>query len=400
MRRAPARPAVTAIAAPGRRGYDRCMAMRFDLCDLPDGAATLRAEVRDFLAGELIGGPNGQPAMLARSWNGIDGEFSKKLGARGWIAMTWPKRYGGHERSALERVVVLEELLAAGAPVAAHWIADRQSGPLLLKFGTEELRTRILPGIARGETFFCIGMSEPGSGSDLASVRTRAVPGERDGVKGWIVNGTKVWTTMAQHAHYMIALVRTSGAPEDRHAGLSQLLVDLSDDGVTVSPIVNLAGDAEYNEVSFVDAFVPEAMLIGSEGKGWEQVMSELAYERSGPERYLSSIQLVKELVRAAGPEPDDRVAAALGRLAAHLAMLQAGASPNLEAAVVKEVGVGFEQEIPDIVHAITDVAPLLGGAALDRVMAYTTQVAPSFSLRGGTREIVRGIIARGLGLR
>lgn len=381
--------------------------MRFELCDLPDGAAALRAEVRDFLAAELAG----EPAMLARSWNGIDGDFSRKLGARGWISMTWPKQYGGHERTALERVVVLEELLAAGAPVAAHWIADRQSGPLLLKFGTEDQRQRILPSIARGETFFCIGMSEPGSGSDLASVRTRAVASERNGVRGWTVNGTKVWTTMAQHAHYMIALVRTSGKPEDRHAGLSQLLIDLSDDAVTVSPIVNLAGDAEYNEVAFEDAFVPETMLIGGEGQGWSQVMSELAYERSGPERYLSSIRLFIELVRAAGPEPDDRAAAAIGRLAAHLAslremslsvaaMLQAGDNPDLEAAIVKEVGVGFEQEIPDIVHAVTDVAPLLDGDALGRVMAYTTQVAPSFSLRGGTREIVRGIIARGLGLR
>jgi alkylation response protein AidB-like acyl-CoA dehydrogenase len=306
---------------------------------------------------------------------------------------------------------VLEELLAAGAPVSAHWIADRQSGPLLLRFGTEAMRRDILPGIARGETYFCIGMSEPNSGSDLASVRTRAVPETRDGVPGWIVNGTKVWTTMAQHAHYMIALVRTSGSADDRHAGLSQLLIDLSNPAVTVRPIVNLAGDAEYNEVSFVDAFVPETMLIGNEGEGWAQVMSELAYERSGPERYLSSMQLFVELVRAAGPEPDDRAAAAIGRLAAHLAslrdmslsvaaMLQAGRSPDLEAALVKEVGVGFEQEIPDIVHAVMDSSPRLGGSDLERVMAYTAQVAPSFSLRGGTREIVRGIIARGLGLR
>src|SRR5881392_4063357 len=155
---------------------------RFDLCELPPETRALREEVRDFLRAEL---GDRAPVRRAHSWGGFDREFSRKVGARGWIGMTWPKTYGGHERSFLERYVVMEEMLAAGAPVSAHWIADRQSGPLLLRFGTEEQRQTLLPRIARGECFFCIGMSEPGSGSDLASVRTRGH--KVDG--GWRVSG-------------------------------------------------------------------------------------------------------------------------------------------------------------------------------------------------------------------
>src|SRR5438093_6678857 len=163
---------------------------RFDLCELAPSSRALREEVRDFRPAER---GDAAPVRRAHSWGGFDREFSRKMGARGWIAMTWPKRYGGHERSALERYVVLEEMLAAGAPVGAHWIADRQSGPLLLRFGTEAQRQRFLPAITRGELAFAIGMSEPDSGSDLASIRTRAVPA--DG--GYVVNGTKVWTSNA-----------------------------------------------------------------------------------------------------------------------------------------------------------------------------------------------------------
>lgn len=192
----------------------------------------LRAEVRDFLAVELA---DRRPRDRARTWTGFDAEFSRKMGARGWIGMTWPKEYGGQDRSALERYVVLEEMLAAGAPVAAHWIADRQSGPLLLKVGTEEQRRTLLPRIAAGECYFCIGMSEPDSGSDLAAVRTRAVPVPG----GFRVNGTKLWTTYAHKSHYMLLFCRT-GDGDDRHDGTSQLLVDLNTPGITIRPIEDL----------------------------------------------------------------------------------------------------------------------------------------------------------------
>jgi alkylation response protein AidB-like acyl-CoA dehydrogenase len=380
-------------------------AFHFALHDLPPEARALREEVREFLRQELR---DRSPLDRAPSWGGFDREFSRRVGARGWIGMTWPKRYGGHERSALERYVVMEEMLAAGAPVSAHWIADRQSGPMLLRFGTEAQRRRFLPPIARGELAFAIGMSEPDSGSDLASLRTRAekVPG------GYRVNGTKVWTSNAHRSDYMIATFRTHVDPANKHAGLSQFLVDTQTPGVAISPIIDLTGQHHFNEVVFQDAFVPDDLLVGEEGAGWKQVTNELAFERSGPERYLSSMALVVELVRAVGPEPSERAAIALGRLVAHMAtlrqmslsvaaMLQAGENPNLEAAVVKDVGTVFEQEIPEVAHALLGAEPTLtGGDNLQRVLAYLVQQAPSFSLRGGTREVLRGIIARGLGLR
>lgn len=370
-------------------------------------AEVLRREVREFLAAELA---DRTPLERAESWNGVSAAFSRRLGERGWISMTWPKRYGGHERSAFERYVVIEEMLAAGAPVGAHWIADRQSGPTILRFGSEAQRQDILPRIARGECYFCIGMSEPGSGSDLASVRTKAVP--TDG--GYRIDGAKLWTTNAHNAHYMILLCRTErGEASDRHGGMSQFLIDLTTPGITIRPVLVPTGEHHFNEVVFDNVQVPAEALLGAEGDGWKQVMSELAYERSGPERFLSSFTLYKALVAAAGPEPSERVAVAIGRLAARFitlrrmsrsvaGALQAGADPSLQAAIVKDLGALLEQEIPEVANDLLDLEPTLTGAADDPavLLGYTMMHAPSFSLRGGTREILRGIIARGLGLR
>lgn len=382
-------------------------ALTFVPCDLPPAAEALRAEVRAFLTEELAGYP---ASKRAHSWVGFDAEFSRKLGARGWLGMTWPAPWG-RDASALERYVVIEELLAAGAPVAAHWIAERQSGQLLLRFGTAEQRERILPGIVAGESYFCIGMSEPDSGSDLASIRSKAV--RTDG--GWIVNGRKVWTTYAQKSHYMIALLRTGEAGESRHAGTTQFLIDLSSPGVEVRPIRNMIGDEEFNEVTFDDVFVPDAMMVGGEGDGWRQVTAELAFERSGPDRFLSAFALIVELVRFASALPPDMAASAqmaIGRLYAHLATLRAlsisvatrldaGEEPTLEASVVKDLGVTFEQSIPEIAQQILGLAPRIdGGSEFEKSLAYVQQACVSFSLRGGTTEIMRGVIARGLGLR
>ncbi|MFA5538359.1 MAG: acyl-CoA dehydrogenase family protein [Gemmobacter sp.] len=365
----------------------------------------LRAEVRAFLRDTL--GPDYNAIDRARSWMGFDAGFSRALGERGWLGMTLPRRYGGHERSALERYVVVEELLAAGAPVAAHWIADRQSAPTILNFGTEAQRKEILPRVAAGTCFFCIGMSEPDSGSDLASARTRALP--VDG--GFRINGTKVWITYGHEAHYMILFCRT-GTMEDRHGGTSQLLVDLKTPGIAISPIHDIAGEHHFNEVSFQDVFLPESALIGRLGEGWKQVTGELAFERSGPDRFLSSFTLITELIRILGTAPDAASRRAVGRLAAHLMVLRhmsqsvagllaRGENPMLQATIVKDLGALLEQEIPEIARTLAPHAPPHDDhATFATVFARTLLAAPSFSLRGGTREILRGIIARGLGLR
>lgn len=370
-----------------------------------DAAEGLRREVREFLAEQLEGC---SPVARARSWSGYDAQFSRAVAARGWLGMTWPPEYGGRGRSMAERYVVIEEMLAAGAPVAAHWFADRQTGPLLLKFGTEEQKRTILPAIASGDCFTCIGMSEPDAGSDLAAIRTRAVPVEG----GWTVNGTKLWTTHAQGSQLMILFCRTSGSSQDRQHGTSQLLVDLALPGITIRPIRDISGATHFNEVSFEDVFVPATALIGREGEGWTQVMSELAYERSGPERFLSSFTLLVELVRLLQEQRNPVAEQAVGRLVSHLivlrhlsravaTLLEEGADAQVQAAVVKDLGAVFEQEIPEIAQALVECElDLASERPFPSVLAHLVLNAPSFSLRGGTREILRGIIARSLGLR
>src|SRR5690606_18340615 len=293
-----------------------------DLTFIPDEDEALRAPVRRFLEDTL----HGMPAdRRARSWMGFDADFSRALAERGWLGLTLPKAYGGAGRGPFSRFVVSEELLASGAPVSAHWIADRQSGPLILKYGTEEQKHFYLPRISRAEAFFCIGMSEPGSGSDLASVRTRATRTDN----GWLLNGSKIWTTNAHRSHYMIALVRTSGSPDDRQKGLSQFIIDLSAPGVTVRPISDLAGDAHFSEVFFDNVELSEDQLIGNEGDGWKQVNAELAFERSGPERLYSSMVLIESWLaflrsQAADGTPRAQDTELLGSMLSHLGTLRA----------------------------------------------------------------------------
>jgi len=294
--------------------------------------------------------------------------------------------------------------------VAAHWIAERQSGPLILRFGTETQKSFFIPRICRAEAFFCIGMSEPDIGSDLASVRSRATRVEG----GWKLNGTKLWSTHAHQSHYMIALFRTSGTIDDRHRGLSQFMIDLAAPGVIVSPIRDLTGDEHFAEVTFDSVIVADDALIGTEGAGWTQVNSELAYERSGPERFLSNQALANEWRTWLGAADECRSedVATVGRLLARLAVLRslsvsltdkllAGVDLVTEAALMKDIGTGFEQEIPELVGNSLAADPRAHiSASLVATLAFATMIAPSYSLRGGTREILRGIIARGIGLR
>jgi alkylation response protein AidB-like acyl-CoA dehydrogenase len=252
-------------------------------------------------------------------------------------------------------------------------------------------------------------MSEPNSGSDLASVATRATRNDR----GWLLDGQKIWTTNAYRSHYMIALARTSGNPGDRHKGLSQLIVDLSLPGITVRPIRDLTGDQHFCEVFFDQVQLPEDALIGEEGAGWEQVTAELAFERSGPERIYSSLVLLDEWIEflRAG-NSNATTTALLGKLMSQLGVYRAmtqsvtrklaeGGSPVVEAALVKDLGTEFEQMLPVLVADALVATPTANlPPLLRRTLAYISQISPSFSLRGGTREILRGMIARGLGLR
>jgi len=368
---------------------------------IPSYAQAIRAEVRAFLAATL---PPRPAAVRARTWTGWDADFSRALARQGWVGLTMPTDLGGAGLTPWHRFVLVEELLVAGAPIAAHWIGDRQSAPLLRKFGTAEQQQRYIPAICRSELFFCIGMSEPNAGSDLASVRTRAVRTD----SGWRLTGRKIWTTHAHRADMMIALVRTSGTPDDRQKGLSQFLVDLRAPGVSIRPIPLMTGDSEFSEVTFDDVDLPDDALVGAEGNGWAQVNAELAFERSGPERIYSSTILLDLWARTLSPASDSRDLELLGRLTARLATLRAmsialtarlaaGESPVVEAALFKDLGTGFEQSIPAL---LTDRIAADADPELLTTLAYLQQLSPVFTLRGGTREILRGMIARGLGLR
>jgi alkylation response protein AidB-like acyl-CoA dehydrogenase len=381
------------------------------LVAIPEQDEALRLEVREFARHYVS---NMAPELRARSWMGFDAAFSRLMAERGWLGLTLPREYGGQGRGFFARFVVVEELLTAGAPVSAHWIADRQSGPLIAKYGTEAQKQFYLPKICKAEAFICIGMSEPNAGSDLASVGSKA----EKTPTGWRLNGRKIWTTNAQDSHYIIALVRTSGVPADRSKGLSQLIVDLKLPGITVQPIQDLAGDAHFSEIFFDDVELADAALIGSEGGGWEQVTAELAFERSGPERLYSSIVLLEEWLAhlrrcsQAKAQLGTASVALLGRFVSHLAVLREmslsiteklsrGESPVIEAALVKDLGTELEQAMPTLIaDALAETPDAAVDAPLARTLAYVSQVAPTFSLRGGTREILRGMIARGLGLR
>ncbi|MCX6488102.1 MAG: acyl-CoA dehydrogenase family protein [Mycobacterium sp.] len=380
------------------------------LCANEPELAKLRGGLRDFLAADRTEF-GWQPAVDAwlSDW---DEPFSARLGDAGYLGLTIPKEYGGQGLGHLHRYVVAEELLACGAPVAAHWIADRQVGPGLLSYGTEEQRRRILPKIAAGRYFSAIGMSEPQAGSDLAAAATKAV--RTDG--GWVLSGTKVWTSGAHLAHQVVVLARTSPLdPQHRHAGFSQFIVPTDSPGLDISPIVLMSGEQHFNEITFNEVFIDDTNFLGKEGDGWRQVTAELSFERSGPERILSTAPMITALVRvlAEQPEVDDHTAAAVGDLLARLISLRqlsvsvaralADGRPQVnEAALVKDLGTRFEQEsvqlAADLLSYVDSDAP--GRAAVADLIEVAGLHAPMFTLRGGTNEVLRGMVAKGMGVR
>jgi len=377
-----------------------------DVVDEPEQLTRLRHEVRAFITDQIS---SGAFVPVVDGWlTAWDPTFSRALAERHWIGMTIPRAYGGHGRSFMERFVVTEELLAAGAPVAAHWIADRQIAPSLLRSGTEDQKHRFLPRIAQGDCFFGIGMSEPDAGSDLASVRTRA--DRVDG--GWRVRGTKVWTSGAHRAEAFFVLARTEPAdPANRHGGLTQFIVDLRSPGVQVKPIVSMSGLAHFNEVHLDDVFVPDELVLGRPGSGWAQVTSELGFERSGPERFLSSFPLLTAVVRevASGELP---AVPDLGRMVARLAALhqmsmavswalEHGGRADVSAAVVKLLGTTAEGRVVELADRLgAQTLRPSSGPPVDELTRQALMSRPGFTLRGGANEILHGVIARGLGMR
>lgn len=382
--------------------------IRFEPVDLTSPELRLRDEVVEFLQQRV---PRGsfRPGLGMNATK--DPAFSRELGERGWLGMALPTGYGGHDRSAVDRFIVVEQLLRWGAPVGHHWVADRQSGPVIARFGTEEQKRRFLPGICRGELSFSIGMSEPDSGSDLASVSSKAT---RDG-DGWVLQGRKVWTSGAHENDWIIVLCRTTprDAVDDRHQGLTQLIVDLKAPGVEATPIPFIDGSADFCDVVFDQVFVPDELVLGEVGQGWVQNTSELAYERGGPDRWLSTYLVVEELVRrehdAAGGTRANELLDLLGEAMAnywvlhHLSLsvarsIDRGEAPAVESSLVKEMGTRFEQDVLTAVLEYLDEMPdLADDTIFGRLLATAALTQPAFTIRGGTNEVLRSVAAKGL---
>lgn len=333
----------------------------------------------------------------ADNWmRGFDREFSAGLAAEGMLGISWPVEHGGAGLGNVARLAITEELLRAGAPTGAHWIGERQIGPSIIRHGNEELRREFLPAIMSAEYTFCLGMSEPEAGSDLASVSTRAV----ETSNGWRVRGRKVWTSGAHHATHIYLLARTDEG-ERKHQGLTEFVVDMNSPGISVSPILDIAGQHHFNEVTFDDVHVPATRQLGQRGGGWRQVLGQLAFERGGPERFLSTYPVLVELIQR-GPAITAAVTQEIGDLVARLAVLRqmvlqvaelldAGDVPVQQAAMLKLMGSSFEVDLIEVArtaYARADVTP--GPIFFDALLA-----SPGFGIRGGAADVLLEMIAK-----
>jgi acyl-CoA dehydrogenase len=355
--------------------------------------AELRARVRGVVAEWRASHPG---TVRTDAWlRSFDRDFSTALARAGLIGLTYPRQYGGGERSNVERLVVTEELLRSAAPVAAHWIGDRQIGPSILRNGSPELREEILPEITSARAVFCLGMSEPDAGSDLAAVRTRAR--RTDG--GWVISGRKIWTSQAHEATHLYLLART-GDGERRHDGLTEFVIDMTSAGITVHPIIDILGQHHFNEVVLDDVTVPGRRVLGQVGNGWRQVVEQLSFERGGAERFLSTYPLLVRLLAAA---PDDSASRAVaGGLLARLGVLRrlaynvardvdAGGAPVQAAATLKYLGNIFETDVIEAYRAVAAGRDAEG----DRHYREALLASPGFSIRGGAAEVLLSLISR-----
>ncbi|MCY4664971.1 MAG: acyl-CoA dehydrogenase family protein [Acidimicrobiaceae bacterium] len=331
------------------------------------------------------------------SWiNGHSKEFSQVLAAEGWIGMTWPAEFGGGGRSGIERIVMAEEMISAGAPIAASWFADRQMGPAIYTYGNDTQRAEFLPGMLSGEASWCIGMSEPDAGSDLASLKTSAV---RDGGE-YVLNGQKTWTSGAATAEYCYVICRTSsdGPP---HRGLSEMIVPMDLAGIEVRPVRDMVGNSHFCEILLTDVRVPVTNLVGSEGGAFKQTMVQLGYERGGIDRLVSNrplYELALEHADLADPQTRQEIAAIetgyrLGRLMVYRGAL--GQGPAEFSAGTKGFCTEHEQRVAQFASRVLGPAALVGDTVPNSIC-----YAPGYTIQGGTSDIMRNIIGeRILGL-
>ena len=375
-----------------------------------------RHEVRDFLEKELRQGL-WKPSLDC--WiTAYDPEFTKRVAAKGWIGLTWSKKYGGQERSYIDRLILTEEMLRYGAPAACHWIADRQVGRSIIAFGTEEQKARLLPKIIRGELYAVPAISEPDVGSDMAAIKTQAIEDGND----YRIEGQKVWTSSATFMTHIYLVARTDPkAP--KHKGLSELIIERDLPGLTIHPITDITGEQHFYELFFDSVRVSKSCLIGEKNRGWYQIVSQVDYERSGMERLMANfplfeavIQYTKETRRNGGLLCENPVIRSklaqlkiefeVGRLLTYrvAVVVDEGRVPNWEAAMAKAYCTAFEQRLANIAIEILglygQLSPESPWVPMKGMAYYSYLASRSYSLQGGTSEILKNIIAlRKLGL-
>jgi alkylation response protein AidB-like acyl-CoA dehydrogenase len=353
---------------------------------------TLRARARSVAAAGVAA-----HGRFHDSWiNGYSKEFARVLAAEGWIGMTWPTSVGGGGRPGIERIIMAEEMISAGAPIAASWVADRQMGPSIYTYGTPDQQAEFLPGILSGEATWCIGMSEPDAGSDLAALKTSAV---RDG-HDFIVNGQKIWTSMAADAEYCYLICRTdaSGPP---HKGVSELIVPMDLPGIEVRQIEDMVTNDHFCEVFFTDVRVPAENLVGVEGDAFRQTMVQLAHERGGVDRLVSNrplYDLALEHADRSDPLVRQEIAAIetgyrLGRLMVYRGVL--GQAPADFSAGTKAFCTEHEQRVANFAARVLGPEATVGDELPHAVVYH-----PAYTIQGGTSTIMRNILGeRMLGL-
>ena len=393
-----------------------------DFRDTPEEAA-FRQEVREFIAREAPKVEGGTDADLISNYAQVFMQsqgFWKKLGERGWIAAAWPKEYGGAGLTPIQQFILNEEMALRRAPRPLHLIIGvGMAGPTLIVHGTEEQKKYYLPRILSGQDIWCQGYSEPEAGSDLASLRTRAV---KDG-DDYIVNGQKIWTSIAHLAKWMILLARTDpDAP--KHQGITYFILDMKSPGIEVRPLINMAGGQEFNEVFFDNVRVPKANIVGEENRGWYVAVTTLDFERSAIGSAIGMRQTVEDIIRYAREHTEDGTSVLrvnpmlryeladrlleteVGQMLSYrIISLQAkGIVPNYEASIVKLYNMELNQRIARTGMNVLGPYGQLGRrskwAALRGRFEHMYLRSVGSTIEGGTSEIQRNIIAtRGLGL-